>query len=110
MDLSTRTGVRSRPSRLGSSPRRLINSSISGANDSPSGGGFIILTTALFDFIGSDFKDVSRRLADADFLQFRPFAGKHFFPISLQSSADLETEILRGGDHMRECLDFRIEV
>src|ERR1035437_3317086 len=95
MALSTRSGVCTRPSRFGSSPRRPNNSPISGAIDSPPAGGFIILTTALFDFIGSHFKDVPRGLADANLLQLRPLARKHLFPISFQPAADLQPEIFR---------------
>src|ERR1035437_8818336 len=94
MALSTRSGVRTRPSRFGSSPKRPSNSSISGAIDSFPAGGFIILTTALFDFIGSHFKDVPRGLADANLIQLRPIARKHLFPISFQPAADLQPEIL----------------
>src|ERR1017187_4919365 len=92
--LSTRSGVRARPSRFGSSPRRPNISPISGATDSPVRGS-IILTTALFDFIGSYFKDVPRRLADANLLQLRPLARKHLLPIPLQPAADLQPQIFR---------------
>src|SRR5947209_4761254 len=106
MDLSTRSGVRNNPSRLGSSPNRPIISSISGAIDASSEGEFITFTTALFDFIGTNFKDVPRRLSDADFLQLRPLARKHFFPIPLQPPANLKSEILRCRDHLAEHRDF----
>src|ERR1035438_972268 len=95
MALSTRSGVRARPSRFGSSPRRPNISSISGAIDSSPAGGFIILTTALFDFIGPHFKDVPRRLTDANLLQLRPLARKPLLPILFQPAADLQSEIFR---------------
>src|SRR5579871_3062114 len=110
MDLSTRCGVRSRPSRFGSSPSRPSRSSIKGAIGASSGLGFMILTTALFDFICTDFEDVSSGLSDADFLQLRPLARKHFFPISLQPPANLETKIFRGRHRFAEGIHFRIQV
>src|SRR4029077_12402263 len=114
MALSTRSGVRSRPSRFGSSPRRPSNSSTRGAIDSSPFDGSIILTTALVDFIGSHFKDVPRGLADADLLQFRPLARKHLFPIPFQPAADLEAKIFRGRDHHRHATgkrgDFEVQV
>src|SRR6516225_6051986 len=89
---STRRGVRTRPLRLGSSPSRSSTSSISGAIGFASTFGLITFTTALFDFIGSNFKDVPRRLSDAHFFQLRPLARKHLPPIPLEPPANLATQ------------------
>src|SRR5215472_4888506 len=67
-------------------------------------------TTALFDFIGTHFKDVARRLADAYFFQLRPLAGKHFFPIPFEAAADFVAAVLRGRDDFGECGYFRVQV
>src|ERR1019366_2058546 len=108
--LSTRCGVRARPSRFGSSPSRPNISSTSGASDCSPIGGFIIFTTALFDFIASHFKDVPRRLADADSLQLRPLARKHLFPIPFQPAADLNSQILRSWYRVRKHRHFPIQI
>src|ERR1035438_10238654 len=108
--LSTRSGVRARPSRFGSSPKRPNISSTSGAIDSSPVCGSIILTTALFDFIGSHFKDVPRRLADANLLQLRPLPRKHLLPIPFQPAADLKPQILRRRHHTGKRRHFLVQV
>src|ERR1035437_8196991 len=110
ISLSTRSGVCTRPSRFGSSPKRPNISSMRGAIDSSPACGFTILTTALFDFIGSHFKDVPRGLTDANLLQLRPLVRKHLFPISFQPAADLEPQIFRGGHDARKHRDFPVQV
>src|SRR5471030_2808570 len=102
--------MRARPSRRGSSPNRASISRISGAMVCSCGFGLITFTTALFDFIGSHLKDVARGLFDADLLQLRPVARKHFFPMLLQSAADLEPKILRGGHYPREHRHFDVQI
>src|SRR5690242_11044287 len=65
-----------------------------GAMASPSDLGCITLTTALFDLIGSHFKDVPRSFHDADGFQARPFPAEGEAPVPLQSTADLNRDIL----------------
>src|SRR3954452_4498602 len=108
--LSTRSGVRNRPSRRGSSPNAARISSMCGAMFFSATFACITFTTALFDFIGSDLKGVLRRLADADPLQLRPRAGKHRSPVLFQPPADLPRQVLRRRDLPRKALDFRIQV
>src|ERR1041385_604067 len=110
MASSTRCGVRSRPSRLGSSPRRSNRSSISGAIGFASALGLITLTTALLDFICANFKDVPWRLADSDPFQFWPLAWKHLFPTPFQPTPDLVPQILRRGHYLRKYRHFRIQI
>src|ERR1039458_7641456 len=93
--LSTRSGVCNSPSRRGSSPNRIRTSLMSGAMLGSSGFGCITFTTALFDFIGPNLKDVPRRFGDADLLQLRPLARKRLFPMRLQTPADLDPQVLR---------------
>src|SRR5690242_18943254 len=106
---STWCGVRSRPSRLGSSPSRPSNSSISGVIsrslpfDMP-------FTIALFDLSGTIIKDVPRGLADADLFQLRPLPRKRLFPISLQAAADFVPEIFGRGHGTCELGHLGIQV
>src|SRR6266850_6928078 len=94
----TRVGVRTSPSRSGSSPNCTSISFTRGASDSSPLGG-MTFTTALFDFIGPYFKDVPRGLRDADLFQLRPRARESFSPIPFQPPADFHPQVLRGGHH-----------
>src|SRR6185436_20501500 len=94
--LSTRSGVRTRPSRRGSSPMLANNSLTRGAMLPSPCFACITFTTALLDFIGLDFKDVPRGFRDANLFQLRPLAGEHGAPLQLHAPADLESQVLRG--------------
>src|ERR1700733_13291422 len=106
---STRSGVRCRPSRSGSSPSCSSISRTRGAIGW-SCLGRIIFTTALFDFIGSQLKDVPFRLGDANLLQLRPLAGEGRAPVALQPAADLHGQVLRCGHYVLKRIRIRIEI
>src|SRR5262249_20261554 len=72
--------------------------------------GRMTFTTALFDFIGFYFKDVSDRLRDPHFFELRPFPWKHFFPTSLQPAADFDAEVLGSRRDVCERRGILIEV
>src|SRR5208283_4822160 len=108
--LSTRSGVRTNPPRWGSSPNRSKTSLMSGAMLCSSGFGCITLMTALFDFIGPDFKYVPRRLGNADLLQLRPLARKDLFPMRLQTAANLDPQVFRGRHQPLERLHFGVQI
>src|SRR5215472_15533613 len=72
--------------------------------------GWMTFTTALFDFIGSYFKDVPCGLRDADLLQLRPFARKSGGPVAFQAPADLAPQVFRGRHRIPENLCLRVQV
>src|SRR4051812_12217481 len=106
MDLSTRSGVRCKPSRCGSSPSREIISLTREAISWPFGG----ITLTLVDFIGINFKDVPCRLADAIFPQLRPPPRNLFFPFPLHPAENLVPKIPRRGPPGRKTRHFHIQI
>src|ERR1700733_9494490 len=106
---STRSGVRCKPSRNGSSPSCSSISRTRGAMGW-SCLGRIIFTTALFDFIGSQLKDVPFRLGDANLLQFRPAAGESRAPVALQPPTDLHGQVLQCGHYALKRIRIRVEI
>src|SRR5437763_6652624 len=105
--LSTRSGVRSSPSRFGSSPSAARISSTIGAMFFSADFDCITFTTALLDFICFDLERVLWRLANADPLQLRPLSRERRAPVSFQPPADLARQVLRRRDLPREAFDLR---
>src|ERR1035437_9353775 len=107
---STRSGVRKRPSRPGSSPSLARISLTCGASVRSSFLGDMTFTAARFDFIGSNLKDVSGSLGDADPVELRPLARKSVAPAPLQPPANLDGQVFRRGDREQERYHFVIQV
>src|ERR1051325_4781965 len=72
--------------------------------------GGITLTTALFDFIGTNLKDVPGRLGDAHLVQLRPFAGKCTRPAIPKTAENFDGEVLGCGDYGLERFNIRVQV
>src|ERR1035438_1960867 len=108
--LSTRSGVRKRPSRAGSSPSLARISRICGTMVCSSCLGDITFTVAGFDFIGFNLKDVAGSLGDADPLELGPLARKSGTPAALEPTANLDGQVLRRRDRVRERLHFGVQV
>src|ERR1043166_7308169 len=94
MAFSTRSGVRCRPSRSGSSPSLMSTSRISGAMESGALGA-MTLTAALLDFMFRYFKDVASGFLDSYLLQLGPFPGKRRRPVLFQAPAYFQPQVLR---------------
>src|SRR5437879_3828946 len=63
---------------------------------------------ALISF--TDFKDVSLRLSDANFFQWRPGTRKRAGPILLQASVNRQAQVLGGGNDSRERFHLLVEI
>src|ERR1035441_8234224 len=108
--LSTRSGVRKRPSRAGSSTSLARISRICGTMVCSSRLGDITFTVGGFDFIGSNLKNVAASLGDADPIELGPLARKSGAPAALQPAANLDGQVLRRRDRVRERLHFGVQV
>src|SRR5205823_13015077 len=110
---STRSGVRVRPSRSGSSTNSSMILRIRGAKEVSSIASAGIFTTRFCLAIGLRyFKDVARRLRDANFVEHGPRPWKCRVPAGLQPGVDLTRQIFGSRHCLLKCgaLDVQIPV
>src|SRR5215472_13266449 len=112
MALSTRSGVRSKPSREGSSPTAVSMCRTSGTIDTAGAFGVKTFTVALFFICNTclNFKDVAGRLQDAHSFQLWSRIGEHTWPRLAQPPIDHHAEVLGGGHQMLEFGDFFVQI
>src|SRR5579859_1615673 len=108
---STRSGVRARPSRPGSSTSCPIILRIRGANELPSMSRAGIFTTRFCLAIHlRHFKDVARRLGDANFIEHGPGAWKCRVPVCPQAGVDLARQVLGSRHHLPKCSALGVQI